>query len=124
MGPPSAYGRALASGRQPRTSHKRARCDHARARADLRQGIRQRRRVGVLRRSGYVLDSGLGGPTSIGWILGFVPARHASRSDAHSGMQESSRRTAGSHQLTRRTLVVAEVALALVLLVSAGLLLR
>ena len=39
-------------------------------------------------------------------------------------MQESSRRTAGGHQWTRRTLVVAEVALALVLLVSAGLLLH
>jgi putative ABC transport system permease protein len=39
-------------------------------------------------------------------------------------MQRTSRRTAGGHRLTRNTLVVAEVALALVLLVSAGLLLR
>ena len=39
-------------------------------------------------------------------------------------MQDSSGRTAGGHQRTRGWLVAAEVALALVLLVSAGLLLR
>jgi putative ABC transport system permease protein len=53
-----------------------------------------------------------------------IPAWQSSRSDPASGMQESSRRATGSHQMTRRILVVAEVALALVLLVSAGLLLR
>jgi putative ABC transport system permease protein len=62
--------------------------------------------------------------TLIGLVVGLIPALHASRSDPHSGLQQSSRRTAGGHQLTRRALVVAEVALALVLLVSAGLLLR
>src|SRR6202035_1789085 len=41
-----------------------------------------------------------------------------------SGLQQSSRQTATGQQLVRRTLVVSEVALALVLLVSAGLLLR
>src|SRR5262249_14894960 len=40
------------------------------------------------------------------------------------GISESSQRTAGGHQLTRRTLVIAEVGLALVLLVGAGLLLH
>jgi putative ABC transport system permease protein len=53
-----------------------------------------------------------------------IPALGASRADLHTGMQQSSRRTTGGHQLTRRALVVVEVALALVLLVSAGLLLR
>ena len=53
-----------------------------------------------------------------------MPALHASRGDLHGGVQEGSRRTAGGHQFTRRALVVAEVALALVLLVGAGLLLR
>jgi putative ABC transport system permease protein len=42
----------------------------------------------------------------------------------HDALQQSSQRAAGSHQVTRRIFVVAEVALALVLLVSAGLLLH
>jgi len=62
--------------------------------------------------------------TLVGLLVGLIPALHASRGDLHTGLQQSSRRTAGGQQLTRRLLVVAEVALALVLLVSAGLLLR
>jgi putative ABC transport system permease protein len=53
-----------------------------------------------------------------------APALHASRRDPHRALTEGSRTTAGGHQLTRRVLVVAEVALALVLLVGGGLLLR
>jgi putative ABC transport system permease protein len=60
----------------------------------------------------------------IGVVVGVVPALHASRSDLHQFLQLSSQRTAGGHQATRRMFVVAEVALALVLLVSAGLLLH
>jgi putative ABC transport system permease protein len=60
----------------------------------------------------------------IGLAAGLIPARHGSRVDLHLGVQQSSRRTAGRHQRTRSTLVVAEVALSLVLLVSAGLLLH
>ncbi|MBZ5722720.1 MAG: ABC transporter permease [Acidobacteriia bacterium] len=60
----------------------------------------------------------------IGMAVGLVPALYASRKQLHVGVQQSSGRTAGGHQLTRRSLVVAEVALALVLLVSAGLLLH
>ena len=62
--------------------------------------------------------------TLIGLGVGLIPAFHSSRSDLQTGLQRSSSRTAGGHQRTRRALVVAEVALALVLLVSAGLLLR
>jgi hypothetical protein len=54
----------------------------------------------------------------------FVPALQATRVDLQAGLQRGSTRTVGGHHLTRRLLVVAEVALALVLLVSAGLLLR
>ena len=61
---------------------------------------------------------------SAGLIVGLVPALHASRSDPQMGLQQSSRGTAGGYQFARGTLVVSEVALALVLLVSAGLLLR
>ncbi|MGB7665898.1 MAG: FtsX-like permease family protein, partial [Candidatus Acidiferrales bacterium] len=66
----------------------------------------------------------LGITAFIGLLVGLIPALHASRADLNIGLKEGARQTAGSHQLTRRALVVAEVALALVLLVSAGLLLR
>jgi putative ABC transport system permease protein len=49
---------------------------------------------------------------------------YAYRDDLHIAMRQSSRSAVGGHQGARRSLVVAEVALALVLLVSAGLLLR
>lgn len=62
--------------------------------------------------------------TLVGVIVGLMPALHASRGDLHAGLQRDSSRTTGGHQVARRTLVVAEVALAVVLLVSAGLLLR
>lgn len=75
------------------------------------------------------LDTGafvfaLGITTVIGIALGLIPARHASRGDLQAGLQQSSVRMAAGQQWTRRTLVVAEVAIALVLLVSAGLLSR
>jgi predicted permease len=60
----------------------------------------------------------------IGVIVGLVPAWSATRGTLSDGVQGSSRRTAGGRGGLRNALVVAEVALALVLLVSAGLLLR
>jgi putative ABC transport system permease protein len=62
--------------------------------------------------------------TLIGVITGLVPALHVSREEVHPRLEQSSRRTAGGHAFTRRALVVTEVALALVLLVGAGLLLH
>ena len=62
--------------------------------------------------------------TIIGLAAGVVPAIHISRNHLQSGLQYACRRIAGMHLWTRRFLVVAEIALALVLLVSAGLLLR
>jgi putative ABC transport system permease protein len=61
--------------------------------------------------------------TIVGIIVGLTPALQISRSNLQLAMQYNSRRTAGGHQLTRRTLVVTEVALALMLLAGAGLLL-
>ncbi len=81
-------------------------------------------RVDSIRVDGAVLAFGMGITTLIGLVVGLVPALHASSGDLHRGLQQSSRRAAGGHQLTRRALVVTEVALALVLLVGAGLLLR
>ena len=62
--------------------------------------------------------------TAIGLLVGMMPALHASRTDLRVGLEHSSRGSSGDHRGTRAALVVAEVALALVLLVSAGLLLR
>jgi len=62
--------------------------------------------------------------TIVGLAVGLIPALYASRGDLNTKVQESSRRTAGGHQWMRRTLVIAEVSLALVLLVGAGLLFR
>jgi putative ABC transport system permease protein len=81
-------------------------------------------RVGAIRLDGAVFAFGVCVTTLIGLAVGLIPALHASCNDLHTGIQESSQRTSGGHQLMRRTLVVAEVALALVLLVSAGLLLH
>jgi putative ABC transport system permease protein len=81
-------------------------------------------RLHAIRLDASVFLFALGMTAFVGLLVGIVPALGASRGDLHAGMQRTSRRTAGGHRLTRNTLVVAEVALALVLLVSAGLLLR
>jgi len=60
----------------------------------------------------------------IGIAVGVAPALRASGLAGGPAVQSGSRRIAGGHAATRRALVAAEVALALVLLVGAGLLLR
>ncbi|MFZ0691356.1 MAG: ABC transporter permease, partial [Acidobacteriaceae bacterium] len=62
--------------------------------------------------------------TFIGVVAGLVPALHVSREEVRARLDQSSRRTVGGHAWTRRALVVTEVALALILLVGAGLLLH
>src|ERR1043165_8873939 len=74
--------------------------------------------------NGTVFAFALGIPTLIGIGVGLSPALHASRGDLNARLQENSRRTGGGHQWMRRALVIAEVSLALVLLVGAGLLFR
>jgi predicted permease len=61
-----------------------------------------------------------------GIFFGTLPALYASRADLHSGLREGGRTGAEgrSGQRVRRALVVAELALALMLLVGAGLLIR
>jgi putative ABC transport system permease protein len=73
---------------------------------------------------GAVLAFGFAVTTLIGLAFGLTPALQASRSDPQRALQRGSRRTTGGHRRVRSVLVVAEVALALVLLVSSGLLLR
>ena len=81
-------------------------------------------RVAAIRIDGAVFAFALGISALVGMVLGLVPLRYASRSNLRSAAQETSSRTAGGHQITRRVFVVAEVAIALVLLISTGLLLR
>jgi putative ABC transport system permease protein len=80
-------------------------------------------RVNAIRVDETAFAFALGITAFIGLMVGLIPALHLFRSDLQLEMQQSSRRTAGGHHLTRRALVVSEV-LAIVLLVSAGLLLR
>ncbi len=81
-------------------------------------------RVGAITVNGTVFAFAFGMTTLVGLLVGLIPALQASRGDLVAGIQQGSRRTAGGRQLTRRMLVVSEVALAIVLLVSAGLLYR
>jgi putative ABC transport system permease protein len=60
----------------------------------------------------------------VGIVVGIAPALHAIGRDLHGAVQHGSPRTAGVRRWPRRALAIAEVALALVLLVGAGLLLR
>jgi len=62
--------------------------------------------------------------TCIGLAVGLIPAIQSARSDPQASLKQSARQMAGGHQLVRRSLVVSEVALALILLCGAGLLLR
>ncbi|HTM25705.1 MAG TPA: ABC transporter permease [Vicinamibacterales bacterium] len=81
-------------------------------------------RAGGIRVDGAVLIFATAVTTLIGLAFGLLPALQAAHTDPHRELQPGSRRTSGAHRRTRSALVVAEIALALVLLVSSGLLLR
>jgi predicted permease len=73
-----------------------------------------------------VLSFTLGLTLVTGLTFGIIPALRLTRSDPHAGLREGSRSATGSPRVggARSGLVVAEVALAVVLLSGAGLLLR
>ena len=81
-------------------------------------------RLTAIRIDTSVFAFGLAITTLIGLLVGLFPALQVSQNNLQTSLQKNSRWRAGGNQLTRRTLVVAEVALALVVLVGAGLLLR
>ena len=68
--------------------------------------------------------SGLAITTLIGLAFGLAPALQARKRTPQAALQHGTRRATGGQRRARSALVVAEVALALVLLVSSGLLLR
>lgn len=81
-------------------------------------------RLNAIRLDGMTFAFAFAVAAGTGLIVGLIPALHATRNDPQKGLQLSSTRAAGGHQWTRRTLVVVESAIALVLLVNAGLLFR
>jgi putative ABC transport system permease protein len=82
-------------------------------------------RVEAIQIDGTVLLFTLAVAVVTGLLFGIAPAIHASHTDLHDALKDGAR-TAGESrgQWLRRSLVVAEVALALTLLVGAGLLIR
>jgi putative ABC transport system permease protein len=67
---------------------------------------------------------GAGITTLVGLAVGVAPALSAARTDPQGELQRGSARTTGGPRRTRGALVISEVALALMLLVGSGLLLR
>jgi len=80
-------------------------------------------RAGAIAVNGAMFGFGFGIAALIGLAVGVMPAVQAARSDPQGDLQHGARQTS-AHRRARGALVVAEVALALVLLVSSGLLLR
>jgi putative ABC transport system permease protein len=74
--------------------------------------------------NGWVLGFTFIVAVSTGIIFGLVPALQVSRPDLNETLKEGGRGSTGSRHVVRGVLVVAEVALALVLLIGAGLMIR
>jgi putative ABC transport system permease protein len=81
-------------------------------------------RVGAIAVDDAALAFAAGLTTFTGLLVGLIPALQSFKAGVPGGPRQPSKRVAGGHQLTRRALVVVQVAIALVLLVAAGLLLR
>jgi len=81
-------------------------------------------RVGSIAVDGKVLAFAVLVTTLVGLLSGLAPALRAARADLQPALRQASSRSAGGGQATRARLVVAEVAIAMVLLVGSGLLLR
>lgn len=81
-------------------------------------------RVEAVRMDARVFLFALALTTLVGLVVGVIPAISATRADSSTGLQQAARRQASGRASSRSVLVVAEVALAVVLLVSAGLLYR
>jgi len=62
--------------------------------------------------------------TLTGLVFGIAPALRATRADVNMALKENSRSVAGSRSLLGKSLLIAQVAISLVLLIGAGLFLR
>ena len=81
-------------------------------------------RAGAISIDTTVFAFGLGIVTLIGLAIGAIPALRTARSDPNTSLPQTTPRTTRRQHAMRSALVVAEVSLALVLLVSSGLLWR
>jgi putative ABC transport system permease protein len=81
-------------------------------------------RAELIRVDGAAFAFGLVVTTIVGVAVGLMPATSAAGADVSGGMRSVTRTATGGRGIARGALVVSEVALALVLLVGAGLLLR
>jgi putative ABC transport system permease protein len=81
-------------------------------------------RAGAISIDTTVFAFGLGVVTLIGLAIGAIPALRTARSGANTSLPQATPRATRRQHAMRRALVVAEVSLALVLLVSSGLLWR
>lgn len=81
-------------------------------------------RVSEVRIDAHVLAFTLLVSIGTGLLFGLAPALHASHSDLNATLKESDRGSTAGHHLLRSALVVSEIALALVLLIAAGLLIE
>jgi predicted permease len=80
-------------------------------------------RAGSIAINAPLLAFAIAATTLVGVAVGVIPTFQAARSDPHADLQHGARHTR-AHTAARGALVVTEVGLALVLLVSSGLLLR
>ena len=81
-------------------------------------------RVDAIRIDAPVIAAAMGVTILLGLLVGLLPALQVAQGSAHDGLQQASRRASPRHRTARSALVVAQVAIALVLLVGSGLLLR
>jgi putative ABC transport system permease protein len=81
-------------------------------------------RIGAVDVDGATFIFALAVTTIIGLLVGLVPAMQAARSHPHAALQVATTRTTGGHRRIRHALVIAEIAIAIVVLVASGLLLR
>jgi putative ABC transport system permease protein len=81
-------------------------------------------RVDAIRLDASVFGFAAAMTTLVGLLIGFLPALVATRASLRDGLQTATHRAGGGRTAARNVLVVAELSLAIVLLVSAGLLMR
>ncbi len=81
-------------------------------------------RAGEIVVDGWVLLFALSAATVTGVLSGLAPARQMSRLDVIRGLRDGSRTVTGGANVSRNTLVVAQLALSVVLLTAAGLTIR